>query len=218
MRSKRKTAEQAVSRVKDGDHIMVGGFLDGGNPQAIVRELIRQGQKDLIITSNDTGKEGCAIYDLMFTGHVIELNASYIGSNPETSRRMLSGETKLNLFPQGILAEKIRAAGAGLGGVLTTVGMGTIIEEGKRKIEINDRMYLLEMPIKADIAMLKANIADEFGNLIIKGSSKNFNTVMATAANYVIAEVEQIVKNGELEPDCITVPGLFIDAIVLVEG
>jgi acetate CoA/acetoacetate CoA-transferase alpha subunit len=209
------TAEAAVARVKDGDHIMVGGFLDGGNPQFIVRELIQQGQKDLTITSNDTGKIGCAIYDLMFTGRVKAVNASYIGANPETSRLMLSGESVVNLFPQGTLAEKIRAGGAGLGGVLTAVGLGTIVEEGKQKLEIDGKTYLLETPLRANVALVKANIADEFGNLVIRGSSKNFNTVMATAADYVIAEVDQVVKQGELDPEIITVPGLYIDAIVV---
>lgn len=215
MKNKLMSAKEAAKHIRDGDHVMVGGFLDGGNPQLVIREVIENGTKELTITSNDTGKEGCSVYDLMFTGNVVEVNASYIGSNPETGRRMITGETKVNLFPQGSLAEKIRAGGTGLGGVLTPVGIGTVVEEGKQKLEIGGREYLLELPLHANVAVLKAHVADEAGNLVINGSSRNFNISMAFAADFVIAETESYVKAGEIDPNHVNVPGLLVDAIVM---
>lgn len=128
----------------------------------------------------------------------------------------MTKEATVQLFPQGTLAEKIRAGGAGLGGFLTPVGVGTIVEEDKRKIEIDNKEYLLEMPLKANVALIKAHMADETGNLVINGSSRNFNIVMATAADYVIAEVDEYVKAGEIDPNHVNVPGIFVNAIVKV--
>jgi acetate CoA/acetoacetate CoA-transferase alpha subunit len=214
MRNKIFSAQEAVAKVKDGDHVMVGGFLQGGTPDVIVRELIRQGQKGLTITSNDTGRPGCAVYDLVFAGQVTEINADYIGLNPETGRMLMADPTKVRLYPQGTLAEKIRAGGYGLGGILTPTGVGTIVEEGKQKMTINGKEYLLELPLRANVAMIRAHVADESGNLVIRGTAKNFNVVMAFAADYVIAEVNEIVAVGALDPDCVTIPGTLIDAIV----
>jgi acetate CoA/acetoacetate CoA-transferase alpha subunit len=217
MKSKIASAEEAVSRVKDGDTIMVGGFLTGGHPENLVAALLNANSaNNLGIISNDTGTQELSIYQLVKSGRVKRIFASYIGSNPETGRLLMSGEATVQLFPQGTLAEKIRAGGAGLGGVLTPVGVGTIVEEKKQKIEINEKEYLLEMPLRANVAFIKAHMADETGNLIINGSSRNFNVVMATAADYVIAEVDQYVKAGELDPNHINVPGIFVDAIVKV--
>jgi acetate CoA/acetoacetate CoA-transferase alpha subunit len=217
MKSKIASAEEAVSRVKDGDTIMVGGFLTGGHPENLVAALLNTNSaNNLGIISNDTGTQELSIYQLVKSGRVKRIFASYIGSNPETGRLLMSGEATVQLFPQGTLAEKIRAGGAGLGGVLTPVGVGTIVEEKKQKIEINEKEYLLEMPLRANVAFIKAHMADETGNLIINGSSRNFNVVMATAADYVIAEVDQYVKAGELDPNHINVPGIFVDAIVKV--
>ena len=128
----------------------------------------------------------------------------------------MTGEAAVHLFPQGTLAEKIRAGGAGLGGFLTPVGVGTVVEDGKRKVEIDDREYLLEMPLRANVALIRARQADEAGNLVINGSSRNFNIVMASAADYVIAEVDEYVKTGEIDPNHVNVPGIFVDAIVKV--
>jgi acetate CoA/acetoacetate CoA-transferase alpha subunit len=217
MKSKIASAEEAVSRVKDGDTIMVGGFLTGGHPENLVAALLNANSaNNLGIISNDTGTQELSIYQLVKSGRVKRIFASYIGSNPETGRLLMSGEATVQLFPQGTLVEKIRAGGAGLGGVLTPVGVGTIVEEKKQKIEINEKEYLLEMPLRANVAFIKAHMADETGNLIINGSSRNFNVVMATAADYVIAEVDQYVKAGELDPNHINVPGIFVDAIVKV--
>ena len=211
------SAGEAVKKVKDGDAIMIGGFLAGGHPEILVNALLNASTaSDLAIISNDTGTTELSIYQLIKSGRVKRIFASYIGSNPETGRLLMTGEAKVQLFPQGTLAEKIRAGGAGLGGVLTPVGLGTVVEEGKRKIEIGEKNYLLEMPLKANVAFIKAQKADETGNLIINGSSRNFNVVMATAADYVVAEVDEYVKAGEIDPNDVTVPGIFIDNIVKV--
>lgn len=217
MNNKLKSAVEAVSKVKDGDTLMIGGFLTGGHPENLVKALVETSSVgNLTVISNDTGTTELSIYQLVKSGRVKRIFASYIGSNPETGRLLMTGEAKVQLFPQGTLAEKIRAGGAGLGGVLTPVGVGTAVEEGKKKIEIDNKEYLLEMPLRSNVALIKANIADEAGNLIINGSSRNFNIVMATAADYVIAEVEEYVKEGEIDPNHVNVPGIFVDAIVKV--
>jgi acetate CoA/acetoacetate CoA-transferase alpha subunit len=215
MKNKLTTAEDAVKKVKDGDMIMVGGFLAGGHPENLVHALYETNNADnLAIVSNDTGTVDLSIYQLVKSGRVKKIYGSYIGSNPETGRLLMTKEAEVQLFPQGTLAEKIRAGGAGLGGVLTPVGIGTVVEEGKKKIEIAGKEYLLELPLKADVAFIKAHKADTMGNLVINGSSRNFNLVMATAAEYVVAEVEEYVEAGEIDPNHVNVPGLFIDAIV----
>ena len=218
MKNKILSAAEAVAHVRDGDHIMVGGFLKGGTPDKTVRELIRQGQKDLTLTSNDTGRSDCAVFDLVAAGRVTAINASYIGANPETGRLLMEHPDKVVLYPQGTLAEKIRCGGFGLGGVLTPVGVGTVVEAGKRKIEVDGREYLLETALRANVAFVRAHVADESGNLFIKGTSKNFNVVMAAAADYVIAEVDEIVPVGGLDPETVTIPGALIDALVLSGG
>jgi acetate CoA/acetoacetate CoA-transferase alpha subunit len=217
MKCKLLSAKEAVEKVKDGDALMVGGFLAGGHPEHLINALLETNSaKDLTIISNDTGTKDLSIFQLVKSGRVKHIFASYIGSNPETGRLMMTGEAEVKLFPQGTLAEKIRSGGAGLGGVLTPVGLGTVVEEGKKKLEIQGKEYLLEMPLKANVAFIKAEKADEAGNLIIRGSSRNFNIVMATAADYVVAEVNEIVPIGEIEPNHVNVPGVFVNAIVKV--
>lgn len=214
--NKKTTAKEAMKRVKDGDIIMIGGFLMGGNPDYLVSELNKTEAKELTIISNDTGTVDSHSYELIKSGRIKKVYASYIGSNPETGKLLMTKEAEVELVPQGTLAERIRAGGAGLGGFLTPVGLGTIVEEGKRKVEVDGKEYLLELPLKANIALVKANYADEIGNLVIKGSSKNFNVVMASAADYVIAEVSEIVKTGAIDPEHVTVPSIYVDAIVRV--
>jgi acetate CoA/acetoacetate CoA-transferase alpha subunit len=217
MKSKVLSAKEAVEKVKDGDAIMVGGFLAGGHPEHLVNALLETNSaKDLTLISNDTGTKDLSIFQLVKSGRVKHIFASYIGSNPETGRLMMTGEAEVKLFPQGTLAEKIRSGGAGLGGVLTPVGIGTVVEEGKKKLEVQGKEYLLELPLKANVAFIKAEKADEAGNLIIRGSSRNFNIVMATAADYVVAEVNEIVPIGEIEPNHVNVPGVLVNAIVKV--
>ncbi|PXV89421.1 acetate CoA/acetoacetate CoA-transferase alpha subunit [Lachnotalea glycerini] len=217
MKNKITSAQEAISMIKDGDSIMVGGFLTGGHPEHLVAALLNENSAgNLTIISNDTGTQELSIFQLVKSGRVKRIFASYIGSNPETGRLLMTKEATVQLFPQGTLAEKIRAGGAGLGGFLTPVGVGTIVEEDKRKIEIDNKEYLLEMPLKANVALIKAHMADETGNLVINGSSRNFNIVMATAADYVIAEVDEYVKAGEIDPNHVNVPGIFVNAIVKV--
>jgi acetate CoA/acetoacetate CoA-transferase alpha subunit len=211
------TAHEAMKKVKSGDVIMIGGFLVGGNPGNLVKALNESEVKDLTLISSDSGTTEMTRYELCKSGKVKKVYASYIGANPESGRMYISGDAEVVLVPQGTLVERIRAAGAGLGGVLTPTGVGTIVEEGKQKITVEGKEYLLETALKANVALIKANIADELGNLVIKGSSKNFNLVMATAADYVIAEVKKIVKTGEIDPDHVNVPGIFVDAIVEVQ-
>ncbi|MGG4502205.1 CoA transferase subunit A [Paenibacillus polymyxa] len=219
MNKKVNSAEEAVKKIKDGDTVMVGGFMQGGIPEELVRALVDTNSADnLTIISNDTGTPELSIYRLVKSGRVKRIFASYIGSNPETGRLLMTKEADVQLFPQGTLAEKIRAGGAGLGGILTPVGVGTIVEEGKQKIKIDEREYLLELPLKADVALIRAHKADEAGNLVINGSSRNFNLVMATAAEYVVAQTDEYVKAGEIDPNHINVPGIFVDAIVKVGG
>lgn len=215
MESKITTAKEVAGQVKNGDHIMVGGFLQGGTPDLSIRELIKNNLQDLQLTSNDTGREGCAVYDLVGSGSVSKINSSYIGANPYTGQMLIDDPASVTLFPQGTLAEVIRAGGFGLGGVLTPVGLGTIVEEGKQIIVVDGEKYLLEKPLKADFAFIKANEADQYGNLLIRGTSKNFNFVMATAADYVVAEVDTIIDDNHLDPDQITVPGNLVDALIL---
>lgn len=210
------TAQEAMKRVKENDTLMIGGFLFGGNPEYLVSVLNETTPGNLTLISNDTGTADMQTYTLTKSGRVKKIYASYIGANPETGRLFITKEAEVELVPQGTLAERIRAGGAGLGGFLTPVGLGTIVEEGKKKIEVEGREFLLELPLHANVALIKAHIADEVGNLVIKGSSKNFNVVMATAADYVIVEVDEIVKAGTLDPDVITVPGIYVDAIVKV--
>ncbi|WP_334077296.1 CoA transferase subunit A [Paenibacillus sanfengchensis] len=217
MMNKIISAEEAVKKVKDGDTVMVGGFLAGGYPEELVRALVDTNSAgNLTVISNDTGTSELSIYELVKSGRVKRIFASYIGANPETGRLLMTKEADVQLFPQGTLAEKIRAGGAGLGGVLTPVGVGTVVEAGKQKLEIDGREYLLELPLKADVALIRAHKGDEAGNLVINGSSRNFNIIMATAAEYVIAQTDEYVKAGDIDPNHVNVPGIFVDAIVKV--
>jgi acetate CoA/acetoacetate CoA-transferase alpha subunit len=213
--NKRTSAQEAVRHVKDGDTVLIGGFLSNGSPQKLVAALNETGVRNLTVVATDTGTVEMTPYQLIRDGKVSRVMASYIGLNPATQKLMISGEGEVQLFPQGTLAEKIRAGGAGLGGFLTPVGLGTMIEEGKQKIEVNGQTYLLELPIHGNVALIYANVADELGNLFIRGSSKNFNVPMASAADYVVAQVDKIVKPGEIDPEMVTVPGIFVDALVL---
>jgi acetate CoA/acetoacetate CoA-transferase alpha subunit len=145
---------------------------------------------------------------------VKKIIASHIGTNPETGRQMIAGETVVELVPQGTLAERIRAGGAGLGGILTPTGLGTVVEEGKEKLLVNGKEYLLELPLRADIALLKAYKADKAGNLIYRQSARNFNPIMALAADLVIVEVEEVVEVGEIKPDEVMTPGILVDKVV----
>jgi acetate CoA/acetoacetate CoA-transferase alpha subunit len=214
--NKLTTANEAIKKIKAGDTVMVGGFLAGGHPNALANALAESGANNLTLISNDTGTTECAIYNVVKNGQASKIIASYIGANPETGRLLITGEAEVQLVPQGTLAERIRAGGAGLGGFLTPVGVGTVVEEGKTKLEVNGVEYLLELPLRANVALIKAYKADECGNLVFRGSARNFNPIMAMAADYVIAEVEEYVKTGDIDPNNVVVPGVLVDAIVKV--
>lgn len=205
----------AVTKVKDGMTIMVGGFLTTGGPNEIMDTLSDSDVKDLILISNDAAFPDKGLGKLISGNRVKKLISSYIGSNPAAIDLMNESKMEIEFSPQGTLAERIRAAGAGLGGVLTPTGIGTSVENGKQIINIDGKDFLLEKPLKADIAFIGASIADESGNLYYKGTTRNFNPLMAMAAGLVIAEVEEIVKTGSIDPENIHTPAILVDYIYL---
>jgi len=208
------TFDEAISKVENGMTIMVGGFIGCGAPDQLIEEVCRQETKGLTLIANDTGILGDAMSQLIVKRCISKLIATHIGTNKETGRQMSAGELDVKLVPQGTLAEQIRAAGAGLGGVLTPTGIGTIVEEGKQKLDINGTEYLLELPVRANVALLNAYKADKAGNLVYRRAARNFNPLMAMAADLVIAQVENIVEIGEIDPDEIMTPGIFVDFLV----
>ncbi|HHV10952.1 MAG TPA: CoA transferase subunit A [Clostridiales bacterium] len=214
MKNKIISVEEAISKVHDGDTIMIGGFMSCGTPEILMDEIVGKGIKDLTVIANDTGVPGRGIGKLITARLVKHLIASHIGLNPETGAQMTAGELEVTLVPQGSLAEMIRAGGAGLGGVLTPTGVGTDVEKGKQKINLNGIDYLIEMPLKADVALIRGSIVDKAGNVYYNATTKNFNPMMATAAKTVIVAAEKIVEIGELDPNCIMTPGIFVDYIV----
>jgi acetate CoA/acetoacetate CoA-transferase alpha subunit len=209
-----KSLKDALEKVNDGMTVMIGGFLGVGTPEALVDGLVEKGAKDLTVIANDTAFPDKGIGKLIIKKQIKKLIASHIGTNPETGRQMNEGETEVELIPQGTLAERIRIGGGGLGGFLTPVGLGTIVEQGKKKLEVNGKEYLLELPLRANVALLKAKKADKAGNLIYSKSCRNFNPMMATAADFVVAEVDEIVEIGEIDPDAVMTPGIYVDMIV----
>ena len=209
------TAEKAVKKIKSGDILLVGGFLQAGSPETLIRAVLDTHDAGaLTVVSNDTGTAETNMIRLMETGRVTSVVASYIGANPLTGKMMIDDPGSVTLFPQGTLAEKIRAAGAGLAGFYTPVGVGTVVEEGKEKKEIGGREYLLETALRGDVALIRATKADRSGNCFMRGATKNFGAVMAPAADYVVVEAEEIVAVGEIDPELVTVPGIFVDAVV----
>lgn len=205
----------AISKVKNGSSVAIGGFIGIGRPEVLIDALVEKGVSGLTVIGNDTDFENKGVGKLITNNQVAKAIVSHIGTNPETGRKLIKGEIVVELVPQGTLAERLRAKGAGLGGILTPTGIGTLVEDGKKKLEINGKEYLLEVALGADIALIKAEKADTSGNLVFRRASRNFNPVMATAADYVIAEVEQCVETGEIDPDEVMLPGIFVDAIVI---
>ncbi len=224
MKDKQITAQEAAALVKDGMTVMVGGFLSVGTPEIIMDALVESGVKDLTIICNDGGvtTENKETGELTHTGvaklihnhQVKKLIATHIGLNKEVAAQMNAGELEVELVHQGSMAEKVRAGGAGLGGVLTPTGLGTDVAEGKEVINIQGKDYLLELPLHADVALIRGSVVDTYGNTIYAGTTKNFNTVMATAADTVIVAAEKIVSTSELSPDHIMTPFIFVDYIV----
>ncbi|TGE38361.1 3-oxoacid CoA-transferase subunit A [Desulfosporosinus fructosivorans] len=206
--------EEAISKVQNGMTVMVGGFIGCGAPDQLLEEVCQKGTKDLKLIANDTGILGDAMSQLIVKRCVSKLIATHIGTNKETGRQMSASELDVKLVPQGTLVEQIRAAGAGLGGILTPTGIGTIVEDGKQKLVVNGTEYLLELPIRANVALLNAYKADKAGNLVYRRAARNFNPVMAMAADLVIVQVDNIVEVGEIDPDEVMTPGIFIDYLV----
>ncbi len=207
------SAADAGKLIKNGASIMIGGFLKCGTPTRIIEELLAAGTHDLTLIANDTSYPDSDRGRLISEKRIKKAIVAHIGTNPETGKQFHNGEIEVELVPMGTLVERIRAGGAGLGGVLTPTGIGTVVEKGKQSLEINGKKYLLEMPLKADIALIYATRADRFGNAYLEGSTRNFNTVMATAAQTVIVETDELVDEC-LDPNMVTIPGVFIDYIV----
>ena len=208
------SAAEAAAKVKDGMTVMVGGFLGCGTPQTLVDQVLANGTKDLTLVCNDTAFPDSGVGKLVVSRQFKKVIVSHIGTNPETGRQMNAGELTVDLVPQGTLAERIRSAGFGLGGILTPTGVGTPVEAGKQKLTIDGKDYLLELPIKADVALIKAYKADKAGNLVFRKAARNFNPLMATAAQVVIVEAQNIVETGEIDPDEVMTPGIFVNYLV----
>jgi acetate CoA/acetoacetate CoA-transferase alpha subunit len=211
---KRVSIEEALTHVRDGMTIMVGGFLGVGSPEKLIDALVQKGVKDLTLICNDTAFVDRGVGKMVVAHQFRKIIASHIGTNAETGRQMNAGETEVELVPQGTLAERIRCGGAGLGGFYTPTGVGTVVADGKETREFNGRQYLLELPLRADVALVKAYKADEVGNLIYRRSARNFNPLMAMAADLVIAEVDNIVPTGEIDQDHVMTPGIFVNYLV----
>jgi len=212
--SKVTTLEHAMSLVKDGMTVMVGGFMACGTPELFMDALVERGVQDLTIICNDGGLPEKGVGKLISNNRVKKLIASHVGLNPEVGKRMNEQTMAVELVPQGTLAERIRCGGAGIGGFLTPTGFGTVVMEGKQVIEVGGTPYLLELPLRADIALLGGHQADTMGNLVYRRSTRNFNPPMATAAETVIALVREVVEAGEIDPDFVHTPGIFVDYIV----
>lgn len=211
--NKQITLEEAVARVHDGMTIMFGGFLGVGSATQIIDAIVEKGVKDLTIIANDTAYDNVAHGKLVSNHQVKKAIVSHTGTNKQTAEQKNAGTLEVEYVPQGTLAERIRAYGAGLGGVLTPTGLGTIIADGKEIIKVDGKEYLLEKPLKADIAFLRANIVDEDGNMVFLGTTQNFNPMMATAADYVVVEAEKLVKRGEIAPENVHVSGVYVNGI-----
>jgi acetate CoA/acetoacetate CoA-transferase alpha subunit len=208
------SVEDAAALIPDGASVMVGGFMGVGTPERLIDELVRQGKRDLTVIANDTAAPGRGIGKLVTAGLVGKTIASHIGLNPETQQQMLVGKMAVDLVPQGTLIERIRAGGFGLGGILTPTGVGTVVEEGKRRIEVDGKSYLLETALRADFALVNAFLADYRGNLYYALTARNFNPVIAMAADTVIVTAENIVPVGVIAPDHVVTPAVLIDYLV----
>ncbi|SUX72655.1 acetyl-CoA:acetoacetyl-CoA transferase subunit alpha [Citrobacter freundii] len=215
MKTKLITLQDAAGFFRDGMTIMVGGFMGVGTPPRLIEALLESGVRDLTLIANDTAFVDTGIGPLIVNGRVSKVIASHIGTNPETGRRMIAGEMDVQLVPQGTLIEQIRCGGAGLGGFLTPTGVGTIVEEGKQTMTLEGKTWLLERPLRADLALIRAYRSDRLGNLTYQLSARNFNPLIALAADITLVEPDEMVETGELQPDQIVTPGAVIDHIVI---
>jgi 3-oxoacid CoA-transferase subunit A len=208
------SAAEAVAQIPDGATIMVGGFGVCGNPENLLAALLAQGTKGLTVISNNAGIDDFGLGPILKARQIKKMIATYVGENREFERQFLAGELEVELVPQGTFSERIRAGGAGIGGFFTPTGASTIVAEGKETRVIDGRPYVLEMPLKADFALVRAYKGDRLGNLVFRKTARNFNPMMATAAAITIAEVEHLVEPGEIEPDAVHTPGIFVRHII----
>lgn len=212
--SKMITIDEAVAKIKDGMTIMVAGFLANGSPHKILEALAKTNVKELTVICNDTAFPDKGVGILIFNKQVKKVITSHIGTNPATIDQLNNKEIEVEFNPQGTLAERVRSGGAGLGGFLTPTGLGTCVADGKQIITVEGKDYILELPLHADVALLGASIADTDGNLVYKGTSQNFNPLMAMAADVVIAEIEEMKEPGEIEMELVHTPAIFVDFMV----
>ena len=208
------SAVEGAAMVPDGATLMVGGFGVCGLPENLIKALHERGVRDLTIISNNAGIDGFGIGRLLADHSVRKMISTYVGENKEFERQFLSGELEVDLVPQGTFSERIRAGGAGIGGFFTPTGYGTVVAEGKETRVIDGKHYVLEMPLRADYAFVRAWKGDRLGNLVYRKTARNFNPMMATAAKITIAEVEQLVEPGEIQPDQVVTPGIFVRYIL----
>jgi acetate CoA/acetoacetate CoA-transferase alpha subunit len=206
--------EQSVAMIPDGASLMIGGFMAVGTPERVVDEIVRQKKRDLTVIANDTAMPGRGIGKLVQAKLLRKAIVSHIGLNPDTQRQMMAGQLEVELVPQGTLIERIRAGGHGLGGILTQTGIGTPVESGKQRIDVNGKTYLLETALRADFALVQAFIADYLGNLSYALTARNFNPIIAMAADTVIANVDNIVPVGVVSPDHVVTPAPVVDYVV----
>jgi acetate CoA/acetoacetate CoA-transferase alpha subunit len=206
--------EEAAALIPDGASVMIGGFMGVGTPERLIDELVRRGTGGLTVIANDTAMPGVGIGKLISAGLVRRAIVSHIGLNPETQKQMLAGKTDVDLVPQGTLIERIRAGGYGLGGILTATGVGTIVEEGKPTLTLDGKKFLVERALRADFALVNAFLADYLGNLTYALTARNFNPVIATAADTVIVDAENIVPTGVIAPDHVMTPAPLVDFLV----
>jgi acetate CoA/acetoacetate CoA-transferase alpha subunit len=208
------SAEEAIAMIPNGSTIMVGGFMGVGTPERLLDELVRQKKSGLAIIANDATVPGRGLGKLFDASLVSSLTASHIGLNPEAQKQMMANKVAVDLVPQGTLVERIRAGGAGLGGVLTPTGAGTVVADGKQRIEVNGRHYLLETALRSQFALIHAFLADYLGNLSYALTARNFNPVMAMAADTVIVTAEHIVPVGVIAPDHVMTPAPLVDYLI----
>ena len=213
MESKVTPAREAVARIPDGATIMMGGFGMCGIPENLIHLLVEHGAKDLTVISNNAGVADFGVGLLLNNGQVRKMISTYVGENPVLESAMIDGTIEVDLVPQGTFAERLRAAGAGIAGFYTPTGVGTLVAEGKETRVFGGREYILEIPLTAEFAFVKAWKGDEHGNLVFRRTARNFNPMMAMAAEETIAEVEDLVPTGQLDPDLIHVPGVFVQRI-----
>lgn len=208
------SVEEAVSAIPDGASIMIGGFMAVGTPERLLDELVRQRKSNLFVIANDAALPGKGIGKLVDAGLVTRMIASHIGLNPKAQQQMMAQKMAIDLVPQGTLVERIRAGGCGLGGILTPTGVGTTVEQGKQRIEVAGKTYLLETALHADFALVHSFLADYLGNLQYALTARNFNPVMAMAADTVLVTAENIVPVGVIAPDHVVTPGPLVDYLV----